>query len=116
MNSVAMRLEGKTGAYVVRLPDKITLTSLKIWGEELFRAATASPTAITLLIDSNTHDFESIEAMRYLRDLLSTEPVASRLARVAFVAQARFRQAEVVSAQEAYFNNIEDAVRWLETA
>ena len=116
MLTIDMRFDDPASVYVVRLPDPIRLAALKQWELTLSRIARASSRQpLTLLIDSGIHHFESLEALRYLRTLLSSGPIASALVRVAFVAPARFRPEEIVSDREAYFNRFEDALAWLRT-
>ena len=112
---IKMHFDDKLTAYVVRMPHRISLLALQHWKDNLYRViADRDVSSISLLIDSNTHDFESLEALRYLRYILSTDPVLSRVQRAAFVAPKQYRPPEVVSDQEAYFNHFEEAYSWLE--
>ncbi len=68
---------------------------------------------MALLLDTNKHQFESIECLKFLRDLISNE-VIHRLSSVAFVQPREYRTPEVPSSTEGYFDNFEDAYTWLQ--
>jgi hypothetical protein len=112
--TVKMLFDETISAHIVRLPEIIELSSLMAWGNTLKQVTASTPDGVVLLIDSNIHNFTSIECTQYLRSLLSTDPsVAPKLKRVAFVAPNSYRMPEEVSEREAYFCKYDDAYNWL---
>lgn len=102
-------------AYVVSFPSEVSLHSLSAWGCEFIRVldARADRTA-GLLVNTNTHGFESVDCLRWLRDFFAKEYSVKRgIDRVAFVQPIQYRVPEIVSDYEAYFSTVEDARKWL---
>lgn len=101
-------------AFIVRMPNYVTLKTLNIWSQYFLQVLEERTEKVGLLLDTNLHEFESIECLKFLRELLSNENlVKCRISRSAFVQPLRYRQPEIVSYIEAYFSNIEDAHKWL---
>ncbi len=101
---------------IVRMPDKISKNALTLWQNEflILIEEKKQTQGLSLLLDTGTHDFESIECLKLLRELISNHPVINKkISRVAFVAPEQYRRAEIKSPYEAYFNNFEEAYRWI---
>ena len=99
--------------YVVTFPDYISLESMKNWGFKI-KSNIVGGKGLSLLIDTNSHNFESMECLKWLRDFLSEETSGSQaIDRVAFVQPVTYRIPEVVSDCEAYFSDIDSARKWL---
>jgi Ulp1 family protease len=66
------------------------------------------------LLDTNTHDFESIECLKWLNDFFRKElNIAATIRRVAFVQPKKYRNPEIINASVAYFEKVKDAREWL---
>jgi len=108
--------ERETKAYVVSMPDYVSLEALELWGQkfkkELNRRLSPKPEA--LLLDTNKHNFESFECLKLLRSILNTVvSLKNGINRIAFVQPEKYRISEIISYKEAYFSNNEDARKWL---
>ena len=98
--------------YVIAMPDIVTLTVIADWIECFDDDIRSSGReSYSLLIDSNKHHFESIQCLKSLREYLTQ--IQGQVSRVAFVAPPNFRESEIVSGREAYFDNLEQAYQWL---
>lgn len=98
------------------MPEYITLNELYRWKKEFLGLlyTRAGNEKIALLVDMNTHQFESVECLKLLRNLFSNELKAKDyISKVAFVAPAQYREPEIVSSTEAYFSHFEEAHDWL---
>ncbi len=99
--------------YVVMFPDHITLESMKSWGVE-FKNKLNGKSGLSLLLNTNSHNFESVECLKWLREFLTQEQVLTQaINKVAFVQPGTYRATEVISDSEAYFNDSYSARKWL---
>jgi len=100
-NSIEIHYDEKIDGYVISMPDFISLEILEEWQErfniELSSKMDDAP--FKLLLDSNKHDFESIQCLKILRDYLSE--LREVIDRVAFVAPANFVEPHIESESEA---------------
>jgi hypothetical protein len=116
-NQVAIirtEFDANINSYMVTFPSFVTLEALQIWGAafsvELGRQSGLSD----LLLDTNTHDFESIECLKWLNDFFRKElNIAATIRRVAFVQPKKYRNPEIINASVAYFEKVKDAREWL---
>ncbi len=109
-----MDFDTNINAYVVSLPDYVYLKELKEWGLQFLMQLEDRGEIASLLFDTNQHIFESVECLKYLRDLLSKNLITKEyISRTAFVQPLETVQAHIVSDREAYFSNIEEALAWL---
>lgn len=70
---------------------------------------------IVLLIDTNLHQFESVQCLKGLRDFLTMNPVIqSRKVKAAFVKPENVMPSHIKSEFEAYFHSYDEAYKWLE--
>jgi hypothetical protein len=101
-------------SYWVRLPHHVSLNALEIWGSRFTLQLQKQSAPAGLLLDTNTHDFESVHCLKWLRQFFSeSAAVRSGINRVAFVQPAQCRMPEVVTDSEAYFMTVEEAYKWL---
>ncbi|GAB4566002.1 MAG: hypothetical protein Tsb0020_17320 [Haliangiales bacterium] len=114
--TIEVTYDARIHGFIVSMPAIITLAAIEAWREQLWQRITDSPAdrSCRLLIDTNQHQFESIACIKALRDALEDPRVADRCERAAFVAPARYRQPQIVSEREGYFNSVEAAYAWLE--
>ena len=98
--------------YLVTFPIYITLESLKNWGAEI-KLEFEKGDGFGMLIDTNTHNFESIECLSWLRRFLSDLVDNQCITMIAFVQPETYRAPEVISDQEAYSSNSDSAKQWL---
>lgn len=108
--------EKELNAIIVYMPELITLSALECWREQLLKLLTKLDQngKVALLLDTNRHDFESVECLKLLRELLSNEPrVRENISRVAFVQPGHYKEPEIVSPTEAYFSQRKEACEWL---
>ena len=111
-----INLEYDTGlqGFVVVMPEHVTLDALNNLRERLFAAiATVTTMPFCLLIDTNRHDFESIDCLRGLREVLEAPQFVNNCARVAFVQPRQYQEPHMESDQVGYFDNVEEARGWL---
>lgn len=99
--------------YLVTFPDYITLKCLKKWGGEI-KAELETSGSFGMLIDTNMHNFESIECLKWLRQFLSDLVSIKCITIIAFIQPDTYRAPEVVSDKEAYFSDTDSAKKWLE--
>lgn len=98
--------------YLVTFPDYITLECLKNWGGKI-KTEFEKSFSFGMLIDTSTHNFESIECLKWLRQFLSDLVSKKCITIIAFIQPEAYREPEVVSDKEAYFSNIDSAKKWL---
>lgn len=114
MNQINTKYCQDIESYLARFPKWVSLGALKAWGSELTLELQARSGPAGLLLDTNCHDFESIDCLKWLREFLTEAPaVRSRINRVAFVQPIQYRTPEVVSESEAYFTTVKEAYQWL---
>lgn len=114
---IISRYDGKLGAIIVRMPEKVSLSMLEYWQEEFRDLVTqqAVDKNVALLLDTNKHLFESIECLKLIRNLLSNDPQLKKyISRVAFVSPRQYKEPEVISHKEGYFDKFDDAYYWLQ--
>ena len=113
---IEMKFDSEINAFIVSMPELITHSALKIWNKEFLKllCERASNEKAALLLDTNKHDFESIECLKLLRELLSNErQVRESISKVAFVQPRQYREPEIISPVEAYFSQFEEAHNWI---
>ena len=114
METIHTEFDKEINAYIVNFPSRVVLDVLKLWGSIFSEELEGQSGKVGLLLNTNAHDFDSIECLKWLKEYLTKETVVvSHVSRVAFVQPAEYRSPEVISKSEAYFANIEDAMEWL---
>lgn len=106
----------KIRAYSVYFPEHVTLDHLNNWKREFQEMldVRSHPKPEALILDTNKHDFESIECLRILRSILSQLVNQDNgIYKIAFVQPVQYRKPEVISKNEAYFEDVEKAKLWL---
>lgn len=113
---IQTRFDAGLGVFVVEFPEFVTLNCLRQWGEDFLLQLESHSNDVALLLDTNQHNFDSVDCLKWLRTFLMGEPIAkSKICRVAFVQPPKYRCPEVVSDGEAYFTNTKEAQRWLQS-
>lgn len=112
---VSTTFDTSINAYIVRMPEYITLEVLNLWKKEfLLSLDERKSEKSALLLDTNRHQFESIECLKLLKDLLSNESrIKHCISRFAGVGPKQYREPEVISSREVYFSRFEEAYLWL---
>jgi hypothetical protein len=112
---ITTKYDAEIGVFIICLPEFITFTELKQWKAEFLSSLKDIKDNIkrAILIDTNTHQFESIACLKLLRDLCNEPQVKSCISRTAFVSPSQYRKPEMVSATEGYFSSFEEAYNWL---
>lgn len=99
--------------FLIQLPDFVTLNALKSWSER-FISVLKAQSEVAVVLDTGSHNFESIECLKYLKSFLMEDPVVIRhVVKIAFVSPKGHRPAEIVSEVEAYFSEQDDALQWI---
>jgi hypothetical protein len=107
----------RINGYVVTMPDFVTLDMIEEWKDRFDRELQSirSSNKLALLFDTNKHNFESIQCLKILREYLTDNKVLkSSFSRAALVAPAKFMAPNIKSEVEAYFDNTEEAYKWLQ--
>lgn len=116
LSIIQTRFDSRLDAFVVNFPEFVTLNGLREWGEVFLLELESHSNEVALLLDTNQHNFESVECLKWLRTFLMDDPIIeSTIYRVAFVQPTEYRPPEVVSDGEAYFPNTKEAQRWLQS-
>lgn len=112
---IQTRFDVELNAFIVEFPAFVTLESLHDWGKVFISELQNHGYGAALVIDTNQHNFESVECLMWLRMFLVGEPlVRSNVTRAAFVQPSEYRRPEVVSGVEGYFSSMDEACRWLQ--
>jgi len=111
--SINTTFEHDIHTFIVRMPENITLETLNFWGRKFLQSLTKNEKS-ALLLDTNKHQFESIECLKLLREILSNEKIKNNISKFAFVQPRHYREPNIINEKERYFNNFEDAYCWLQ--
>jgi hypothetical protein len=115
-NIIEFNFDIRINGYVVTMPDFVTLGMIEQWKDRFDRELQTirSSNKFALIFDTNKHNFESIQCLKILREYLTGNKVLkSSFSRVALVAPAKFMAPNIKSEVEAYFNNLEEAYKWI---
>ncbi len=115
MSEITTVFDTNINAYIVTLPESISLQILTDWGAEFATQLGNESGRVNFLFDFNTHHFESIACLKWLRDFLGSEQFTSTIHKAAFVQPVEYRPPEIVSDSEAYFASMKDALEWLQS-
>ena len=116
-NKIEFNLDIRINGYVVTMPDFVTLDMIEEWKVRFDRELKTirRSNKYAFIFDTNKHNFESIQCLKILREYLTDNKVLkSRFSRAALVAPAKFMAPSIKSEVEAYFDNLEQAYKWLE--
>lgn len=112
---IQTRFDADLNAFIVEFPAFVTLETLHDWGKVFISELQNHDGGVALVINTNQHNFESVECLRWLRTFLAGEPIiSSSVSRAAFIQPSEYRRPEVVSDVEAYFSSMNEAYRWLQ--
>lgn len=97
------------------MPEFIALNVLVQWKTEFLASLSEikEQDKAGVLIDTNSHQFESIECLKLLRELFSEPQIKRCISRAAFVGPSRYIEPEIINYTEGYFLSFEEAYRWL---
>ena len=100
---------------VVRLPHMVTLDEMKEVNIEFTKLLSnlKKNEKFSLLFDTGSHEFETIEALKFARKILTVETVLKSCKKFASVAPDSYIKSEIKSEQEATFSEYEEAYSWL---
>ena len=113
LNNINSKYNKDLNILIVTLPDYIKIHDLNIWKSEFIATLSHSEDQTALLIDTNLHDFESIECLKLLRQLFDEPIVKEKIKKTAFVSPEKYKKAELTSVIEAYFESLDKAYNWL---
>jgi hypothetical protein len=114
MDHIYMEYDQEIESYLVSFPREVLLNALETWGSDFMQELCERSDQVGLLVDTNTHNFESIACLKWLKNFLTEEPVVTiGINRVAFVQPVQYRMPEVVTESEAYFSTCKEAYEWL---
>lgn len=114
--AIQIKFDEKLNGYIIRMPAFISLKSIEEWKRQFALNLKSLPLTqkIVLLIDTNRHEFESIQCLKNIRDFFTSNYVIqSNVVKVAFVQPNSYMAPHIKSEIEAYFDSIEEAYKWL---
>ena len=114
--TIKTNYDDNSGAFVIRFPEYTTFAELKSWGENFRKILLKQEKNHKpgLLLDTNSHNFESISCLKFLRNFLQeVNQMDNGISKVAFVQPVQYRQPEIMNSCEAYFSKFEEAYQWL---
>ena len=103
--NIGISFDQRINGYIVKFPDFVELDVLKKAKKNFGKLLKNEPRMnFSLLFDTGAHEFESIECLKYIRELLSIKLLVDNCEIFASVAPESHAQAEVKSDKEALFN------------
>ncbi len=114
---IKINYDKRINGYVVTMPDFVTLEMIEEWKDRFDQKLKTIRKSdnLSLLFDTNKHNFESIQCLKSLREYLTGNTlIRSSISKSAFVAPAKYMTPTIKSKVEAYFDNLEQAYQWLE--
>jgi len=115
--NIQVSFDNKINGYIIRMPEFISLNSIEEWTHKFELDLKTLPLGqrVVMLIDTNKHEFESIQCLKNLREFFtSSSLIQSNIVKVAFVRPKSYGEPHVKSDLEAYFESVEEAYKWLE--
>ncbi len=64
---IQTRFDAGLDAFVVKFPEFVTLSCLRDWGDVFLLELESHSNNVALLLDTNQHNFESVECLKWLR-------------------------------------------------
>jgi hypothetical protein len=113
---IEFNFDKSINGYVVTMPDFVTLNMIEEWKDKFDQELKTlrNSNNFALLFDTNKHNFESIQCLKSLREYLTDNEILKlRFSKAALIAPARFMAPKIKSEDEAYFDNVEQAYKWL---
>jgi len=114
--NIQVSYDDKISGYVVRMPEFVSLRAIEEWRKNFsfeFKSLPSSQRVI-VLIDTNRHEFESIQCLKSLRDFFTTNAeIKSNGVKTAFVQPGNIMDPHIKSDIEGYFENYDEAYKWL---
>jgi len=116
-NNIQVSYDEIVKGYIIKMPELVSLNAIEEWKKEFSVDLNSLPLSqrFVMLIDTNKHEFESIQCLKSLRDFFTTNAdVQSKCVKVAFVQPKEYIEPCIKSEIEGYFGNYEEAYKWLE--
>jgi len=116
-NNIQVSYDKNINGYVVKMPEFVSLITIEEWRNKFALYLKFLPLSqkFAMLIDTNKHEFESIQCLKSLRDFFTANAeVQSKCVKVAFVQPKSYMEPCIKSEIEGYFENFEEAYKWLE--
>ncbi len=114
---IQIKFDDSICGFVVGMPELITLEAIEEWKESMGNYLESLPLnqEVVMLIDTNKHQFESIQCLKSIREFFATNPVIqSNGVKAAFVQPNDYIKPHIKSENEAYFDNCLAAFKWLQ--
>ena len=115
-SSIHISYDDTMKGYVIKMPETASLEDIESWRNE-FSTELKSLTSnqkFVILIDTNRHDFESIQCLKSIREFLTdNENIKSKCMKVGFVQPEKYMEPHIKSEYEGYFESFDDAYTWL---
>jgi len=115
--NIQVSFDKKINGYIISMPEFISLDSIEEWMHKFELDLKSLPLSqrVVMLIDTNKHEFESIQCLKSLHEFFTSNSVIqSNIVKVAFVRPKSYGEPLVKSELEAYFESVEEAYKWLE--
>lgn len=113
---IQFKYEAEIQGYIIAMPEIIHMSSIDEWiaGFSLELASFPPEKRVVMLVNTNQHNFESIQCLKTLRMFFYDNPIfLSNGVTVAFVAPEKYVKPHIESEVEAYFDCCEQAFMWL---
>lgn len=114
---IQTQFDEKINGYVVSMPEHISLEAIEEWKQSISSCleSLSKGQQVVLLVDTNMHQFESIQCLQGIRGVFVTNPVIqSNGVTVAFVQPYEYMKPHIKSENEAYFDDCSTAFKWLQ--
>ena len=115
--NIRVSFDKKINGYIISMPEFISLNSIEEWKNKIDLELKSLPLnqKVVMLIDTNKHEFESIQCLKSLREFFTSNAVIQfNIVKVAFVRPKSYGEPHIKSEFEAYFESVEEAYKWLE--
>lgn len=115
--TIKTNYDDASGAFVIHFPEYTTFAELQSWGENFRKILLKQEHNHKpgLLLDTNSHNFESILCLKFLRSFLQEiTQIDNGINKIAFIQPVQYRQPEIANSYQAYFSKFEEAYQWLQ--
>ena len=115
--NIQTRFDESINGYVVSMPELISFEAINEWRESINKELKSlqNNQKVVILIDTNKHQFESIQCLKSIRELFTNnEVIQSNGVKAAFVQPQSYMEPHIKSESEAYFDNVSSAFKWLQ--
>jgi hypothetical protein len=116
-NNIQVLYNEKISGHVIQISEFVSLNALEEWKKRVGLDLKSLPFGqrVVMLMDTNRHEFESLQYLKKLRDFFTTNVVIqSNGIKVASVQPKIYLEPHIISKVEAYFESVEEVYKWLE--